>query len=32
MNVVECDVPSCSTLSRELLERAYFRELLSGAA
>jgi hypothetical protein len=26
MNVVECDVPSCSTLSRELLERAYFRD------
>ena len=26
MNVVECDVPSCSMLSRELIERAYFRD------
>lgn len=25
MNVVECDVPSGSMLSRELIERAYFR-------
>ncbi len=26
MNVVECDVPSGSMLSRELIERAYFRD------
>jgi Protein of unknown function (DUF2867) len=26
MNVVECDVPSGSVLSRELIERAYFRD------
>jgi hypothetical protein len=26
MNVVECDVPSASMLSRELIERAYFRD------
>lgn len=26
MNVIECDVPSCSILSRELIERAYFRD------
>ena len=26
MNVVECDVPSGSALSRELIERAYFRD------
>jgi hypothetical protein len=26
MNVVECDVPSESMLSRELIERAYFRD------
>ena len=26
MNVVECDVPSASVLSRELIERAYFRD------
>jgi hypothetical protein len=26
MKVVECDVPSCSMLSRELIERAYFRD------
>src|SRR5260370_17882848 len=26
MNVVECDVPSGSMLSRELVERAYFRD------
>jgi hypothetical protein len=24
-NVVECDVPSATMLSRELIERAYFR-------
>src|SRR6266851_7101217 len=29
MNVVECDVPSGSTLSRELIERAYFRDSYS---
>jgi Protein of unknown function (DUF2867) len=26
MSVVECDVPSASVLSRELIERAYFRD------
>jgi hypothetical protein len=26
MNVVECDVPSGSMLSRETIERAYFRD------
>jgi hypothetical protein len=26
MNVVECDVPGSSVLSRELIERAYFRD------
>ena len=26
MSVVECDVPSGSMLSRELIERAYFRD------
>jgi Protein of unknown function (DUF2867) len=26
MNVIECDVPSCSILSRALIERAYFRD------
>ena len=26
MDVVECDVPSASMLSRELIERAYFRD------
>src|SRR5215467_2393507 len=26
MNVVECDVPSGSMLSRELIEHAYFRD------
>ena len=26
MTIVECDVPSASTLSRELIERAYFRD------
>jgi len=26
MSVVECDVPSGSALSRELIERAYFRD------
>jgi hypothetical protein len=26
MNVVECDMPSCSMMSRELVERAYFRD------
>ena len=26
MNVVECDVPSGSMLSRELIERAYFHD------
>ena len=26
MNVVECDVPSSSVLSRELIERKYFRD------
>ena len=26
MTVVECDVPSGSMLSRELVERAYFRD------
>ena len=26
MSVVECDVPSCSMLGRELIERAYFRD------
>ena len=26
MNVAECDVPSASMLSRELIERAYFRD------
>jgi hypothetical protein len=26
MNVVECDVPSVSVLSRELIERAYYRD------
>src|ERR1700674_5434001 len=26
LNVVECDVPSGSMLSRELIERAYFRD------
>ena len=26
MNVVECDVPSGSMLSREPIERAYFRD------
>ena len=26
MKVVECDVPSGSMLSRELIERAYFRD------
>src|SRR5260370_42274822 len=26
MNVVECDVPSGSMLSREFIERAYFRD------
>jgi hypothetical protein len=26
MNVVECDVPSGSMLSRELVERAYFHD------
>jgi hypothetical protein len=26
MKVVECDVPSCSMLSREVIEQAYFRD------
>ena len=26
MTIVECDVPSASTLSRELIEHAYFRD------
>ena len=30
MKVVECDVPSGSMLSHELIERAYFRALLPG--
>ena len=32
MSVVECDVPSGSALSREMIERAYFRDFVPGAA